>query len=366
MRKYLRAANVGWSGLLLDDVKEMNFTDEEMKVFRLAAGDILLNEASGSPKEVGKPALWNGEIKNCAFQNTLLRVRPSSDTEPRYLLHYFAYQATTGEFARGSRGVGINHLGREALSRWSIPFPPLDEQRRIAAILDKADTLRIARRAAVTQLKQLNLSLFRSMFSSTMARTRTVLLGDLITDAQLGLVRGSKDIGPDRCHPYVRMDAITPTGDFAPRDADRTEASDADLCKYSAHEGDLLFNTRNTRELVGKSAIFRGTPRLFNNNILRLRFQEDAALASYIHGFLWSPIGLQELERRKSGTTSVFAIYGKHLATTPIPLPPLDTQVAYAEALNAISSRASLAFAQEHELDQLFASLQSRAFRGEL
>src|ERR1700722_17982699 len=62
MRPYLRAANVGWSGLLLDDVKKMNFTDAEMKTYRLLPGDIVLSEASGSPGEVGKPALWNAEI----------------------------------------------------------------------------------------------------------------------------------------------------------------------------------------------------------------------------------------------------------------------------------------------------------------
>ena len=94
MRPYLRAANVGWQGLLLDDVKSMNFTDSEMQVYRLAVGDVLLNEASGSPEEVGKPALWRGEIADCAFQNTLIRVRPRN-VEPEFLLHYFRYQAAT-------------------------------------------------------------------------------------------------------------------------------------------------------------------------------------------------------------------------------------------------------------------------------
>ncbi len=60
MRRYVRSANVGWDGLILDDVKTMNFTDEEMRTYGLAPGDILLNEASGSEREVGKPAIWKG------------------------------------------------------------------------------------------------------------------------------------------------------------------------------------------------------------------------------------------------------------------------------------------------------------------
>ena len=154
-RSYVRAANVGWDGLKLDDVKTMNFTDAEMDVYRLRPGDLLLNEASGSPHEVGKPAMWMGEIEECAFQNTLLRVRPTAEVESRYLFHYLRQQALTAAFARGSRGVGIHHLGREALSKWPIPLPPLDKQRRIAAILDRAEDVRKQRRRVADQLREL-------------------------------------------------------------------------------------------------------------------------------------------------------------------------------------------------------------------
>jgi len=64
MRPYLRAANVTWDGLALDDVKEMHFTAAEAETFRLRLGDILLSEASGSASEVGKPAMWAGEIED--------------------------------------------------------------------------------------------------------------------------------------------------------------------------------------------------------------------------------------------------------------------------------------------------------------
>ena len=105
MRPYLRAANVGWGGLRLDDVNAMNFTDAEMLTYRLEPGDILLSEASGSPHEVGKPALWDGEIKDCAFQNTLIRVR-AHDAAPRFLLYFFKHLALSGQFVQQSRGVG--------------------------------------------------------------------------------------------------------------------------------------------------------------------------------------------------------------------------------------------------------------------
>lgn len=184
-RKYLRAANVGWDGLKLDDVKTMNFTDAEMKTYGLEVGDLLLNEASGSPNEVGKPAIWMGEIEDCAFQNTLLRVRPTDRVDPRYLLHYLHEQAVTAAFARGSRGVGIHHLGREALSKWPVPLPPLDEQRRIAAILDQADAVRKKRWAVLRHLDDLRTSVFSGMFGDPVASSGATRLAD-IADIQIG------------------------------------------------------------------------------------------------------------------------------------------------------------------------------------
>jgi len=135
MRPYLRAANVGWNGLKLNDVKEMNFTDAELETYRLKANDIVLSEASGSPGEVGKPAIWCDNIQDCCFQNTLIRVRPT-DVDPQYLLYFLRFEALRGAFREGSRGVGIHHLGAAKLAAWRVPLPSKSEQKRIVETLD--------------------------------------------------------------------------------------------------------------------------------------------------------------------------------------------------------------------------------------
>lgn len=135
MRPYLRAANVGWEGLLLGDVKKMNFTDKELATYRLKKNDILLSEASGSPGEVGKPAIWNEEIEDCCFQNTLIRVRPEK-INPHYLLYFLRCSALRGDFRAGARGVGIHHLGAAKLSSWPVPVPSAEAQARIVELLD--------------------------------------------------------------------------------------------------------------------------------------------------------------------------------------------------------------------------------------
>ena len=185
MRPYLRAANVTWAGLSLDDVKWMNFTDNELDTYRLKPGDILLSEASGSAGEVGKPALWFGEIADCAFQNTLIRVRPQ-EHDPKFLLHFFRWQALAGKFVEHSRGVGIHHLGRSRLASWPTPVPPLDEQRRIVDLLeDHLSRLDAAAGGLIKARKRL-LALERSALDAHFGGDRSTPLSHLIEDISAG------------------------------------------------------------------------------------------------------------------------------------------------------------------------------------
>lgn len=131
MRPYLRAANVGWDRLRLDDVSEMNFTAAEEEIYRLVPGDILLAEASGSPAEVGKSVLYTGNPSNLCFQNTLLRVRCHT-AQPEFVQKYLLAEARAGRFMPESRGVGINHLGRARLAGITLDLPNETVQRKAA------------------------------------------------------------------------------------------------------------------------------------------------------------------------------------------------------------------------------------------
>jgi len=136
MRPYLRSANVTWSGIDLGDVKEMNFDDADFEKYRLRAGDLLLNEASGSPNEVGKPAIWRGEIDGCCFQNTLLRLQ-THELDRGYVYWYCHLSARGGRFGDAGRGVNIRHLGKQGLARFPIPIAPGAEQKRIVAAIEE-------------------------------------------------------------------------------------------------------------------------------------------------------------------------------------------------------------------------------------
>ncbi len=183
MRPYMRAANVTWNGVSLHDVKEMDFTPEEFKTYALRRGDLLLSEASGSASEVGKPAVWNEEVPDCCFQNTLIRVRAPEALVPFLHLQFYT-DALTGAFARAARGVGIHHLGARTLSGWAIHLPPLDEQQRIVGTIHSYFT-RLNHVNATLERVQRNLKRYRASILKAAVEGRLVP-----TEAELARAEG--------------------------------------------------------------------------------------------------------------------------------------------------------------------------------
>ncbi len=148
---YVRAANITWDGLYLGDVKTMGFPNPER--YRLKSGDVLLSEASGSPMEAGKPAVWRDEIPGACYQKTLLRVR-ALETDcllPTYLRLVFLRDCVTGKFARLAPGVGIVHLTAERMLPWPVPVPPRAEQQRIVDEVERLETVQNSVRAAIAR-----------------------------------------------------------------------------------------------------------------------------------------------------------------------------------------------------------------------
>lgn len=134
--KYIRAANITEDGLDCSDMLDMEFTPEELGRFRLDAGDIVLSEASGSADQVGKPAIWRKEVEDCCFQNTVIRLKPELISS-EYLLLVFKSFYYSGNFARTSSGIGINHLTANKFASMYVPVAPPAEQLQIVETVER-------------------------------------------------------------------------------------------------------------------------------------------------------------------------------------------------------------------------------------
>ena len=130
---YLRVANVRRGRLQLDELHRFELTPQELRKLRLETGDVLLVEGNGSRTEIGRCALWNGEIEDCVHQNHIIRVRLATGVLPQYVNVFL--NSPIGQFAiqqAASSTSGLYTLSVNKVKRLSLPLPPTAEQQAIA------------------------------------------------------------------------------------------------------------------------------------------------------------------------------------------------------------------------------------------
>ncbi|MBQ1073075.1 restriction endonuclease subunit S [Micromonospora sp. C31] len=373
MRPYLRAANVDWSGLKLDDVKFMNFTDEELENYRLRPGDIVVGEASGSPGEVGKPAIWADEIEDCCLQNTLIRVR-SFGVEPKFLLHLLRHEARRGAFVDQSRGVGIHHLGVARLASWPISLPPFSEQCRIVESVEKhlsrleaADNLVTAARARTRRIRT---SLLRRWFVGEDAILSGCAQGSLAQVARIAggqTPRGIAELlhgcaAPDSL-PFVKVGDMN-AGDGLTIGESRTyiEPSDARRLKLRVWPaGTIILPKRGGAIATNKKRI------LSRDAAIDLNLMGVSPTEVLFSSYLWCWFEHLDLRGLADGSNVPQINYGD-LASLVLPVPSVAVQREVSEAImKAFDGVARLAAGIERaQADRLRTALLREAFAGRL
>ena len=137
-RPFLRVANVKRNQLELSDVHEIELFDGEIDRFRLSEGDLLVVEGNGSPDQIGRSAIWSGEIADCVHQNHLIRVRPGEELDSRFLNAFWNSPANAQQLvAIASSTSGLYTLSTSKLNKVMIPVASLVIQAQVADRLDE-------------------------------------------------------------------------------------------------------------------------------------------------------------------------------------------------------------------------------------
>lgn len=136
-RRYLANANVQWFSFDLQNLNQMDFDEADQKEFELRDGDLLVCEGG----EIGRCAIWHGELTDCYFQKAIHRVRCSPEVLlPEYLGHSFYYHSQKNGFSDiVSSKSTIAHLPGDKLKAMSIIVPPMELQKRFVAFLEQSD-----------------------------------------------------------------------------------------------------------------------------------------------------------------------------------------------------------------------------------
>jgi type I restriction enzyme S subunit len=134
---YLGVGNVYRGRLNLAEIKKFQLFDDELERFRLMPDDILVVEGNGSASEIGRCAIWSGEIADCVHQNHIIRCRPLAPKLSTFVVKYlnspFGIDAMT---ALAITSSGLYSLSVGKIRTIPVPLPPLAEQHRIVAKVD--------------------------------------------------------------------------------------------------------------------------------------------------------------------------------------------------------------------------------------
>lgn len=151
-KPYLRVVNVLDGELDLADVQTMDFEERDFATYSLRPGDVLVTEGDiTSPLNVGRCAIYGGEVPDCCFQNTLIRLRVGSASSPEFVKYALQDARYRGVFAEAARTTTVTHLGAARFGRVTLAVPRTNEQRALCDEMARLDECVIACRAYVSQ-----------------------------------------------------------------------------------------------------------------------------------------------------------------------------------------------------------------------
>ncbi|CCI35638.1 restriction endonuclease subunit S [Microcystis aeruginosa] len=371
--KYPRSEEFIESGvpfIRANNLVNKSISDEEMyfispqkhgllKKGHLKTNDVLISTRGDLGKVALVPKRYNDS--NINAQLVLLRPNPHK-IDPLYLLYCFEGDRVKGQISQLQTGTALKQLPVGNLKRIKIPLPPLEEQRRIAAILDKADGVRRKRKEAIRLTEELLRSTFLEMFGDPVTNPKgweKIKLGNLCTIVRGGSPRPINDYLGGSI-PWIKI-------------GDATEGDDIYIHKTA--EAIKPDGVKKSRYLEPGSLIFA-------NCGVSLGFARILKIAGCIHdGWLAfsdldksiNQIFLLKLLNSITEHFRAIAPAGTqpNLNTTimknfEIPVPPIDLQEKFAVVSHYLTDSIQKNSEMFKESENLFNSLLQRAFRGEL
>ena len=337
-------------------------TNKLLKRSVIKSGDFLLTIAG----TIGKTAIVpdDAPLMNCNQAIAILRVKENLDKD--YLKFWLNTTDAQSQIAGAKVTATISNLSLGQIKELKIPLPPLKEQKRIAAILDKADAIRRKRQQAIDLTDQLLRSVFLDMFGDPVTNPKGYKLGkieDLLSSVNYGT---SAKAGEEGAYPILRMNNITYEGGWNFDSLKYIDMTEKNLKKYTAESGDILFNRTNSKELVGKTAVFReAEPYVFAGYLVRSKVNSLAA-PEYISSFLNSVYGKRVLRGMCKSIVGMANINAKEYQSIKILIPPIKEQQKYAAIVSKCNDDLTDHKRALQKCDELFLSLTQQAFNGEL
>lgn len=315
------------------------------------------------------PYIWQGPKSIYHYHIWKIELGPELDKSFAYHL----LQSITDSVKAAGRGISMIHMTKGGMEDWEVALPPLEEQKRIAGILDQAAELCRLRTRALDKLNTLGQAIFHEMFGDLLANDRAFPLtkvGDVISGFETGK-NLAEDPDASRTDGYrvLKISAVT-SGTFRPEESKPLPENYEPPETHIVRDGDLLFSRANTSQLIGATAFatVRDGTLVLPDKLWRFKWLKDSPVQPvFVKELFSSPAFRYEIGRRSSGTSGSMKNIGKQkVLSIPFGLPDLKKQKEFVNRSYIVRDQIKIAREQLNLANALFASLQLRAFRGEL
>lgn len=291
---------------------------------------------------------------------------PGKKVDAVYL--YFCLKYYTPELQALGNGATFKEVSKRVVEEYKILLPPLEIQKHIARVLEKADQLGKQAQQMESELNQLAQALFLEMFGDYRKHPNDcfVPLSD-VADVVSGVAKGSNLKGKKtRVVPYLRV-ANVQDGFLDLSEIKEIEATERDIEKYVLQPGAILMTEGGDYDKLGRGAMWSGEVEecIHQNHIFRVRLSEAYEL-KFFEYYLRSTMAKTYFLRCAKKTTNLASINMSQLKALPTPKEDKKKQERFVSALGAIEKQIQMSRTNGEHLEEAFQALMQRAFKGEL
>jgi len=332
----------------------------------LREGDILIAASSGSVNLVGKAAMIK-ENTNVTFGAFCKVLRPNEKIDMNYFSHFFQSDNYFRYIRRVAAGSNINNLKNEHFDNLKIPLPSLEEQKRIAKILDKAQELINQKNQVINKIDILEKSLFNSFSKKEPLVTRKVK--DIVLEIESGWSVGGEErekledeLG------VLKISAVT-SGRFNSKKYKVVDKEEINKQLLYPQKGDILFSRANTKELVGAICIVDEDYKdlFLPDKLWKISIDETLCQKYFFVNCVASRAFHHEIEKRATGTSgSMVNISKAKFLDINIQLPRIEVQEEFDCLMERLELERKKHINSLENSKNLYQSLLQRAFKGEL
>lgn len=295
----------------------------------------------------------------------------SPEINPDYLLRYLHSNWGNIQIRSNTEGAVRNSLKFKGLENIKVPLPKLNDQIRIAHLLQQVEKLVTQRKHLLQQLDKLLKGVFLDMFFITTGNYKQWSIEPLSIHSEIvsGVTKGKKYKDEERFDtPYMRV-ANVQDGHFKLDEIKTISVSNNEIQKYLLQIDDLLLTEGGDPDKLGRGSVWEGQIEncIHQNHIFRVRVKDKNKInPRYLSGLVGSKYGKAYFLKSAKQTTGIASINSTQLKKFPTIIPPIDLQNKYVFISEKIESIKKAYQKNLTDLEELYASLSQQAFRGEL